>query len=139
MSATDPNVTLPSVRKMTSQERSEAQMRVAMQSPEHLKRWLEASGRRWLVLDAMALVEALPWPAGVEAFLQIVAAYRDHRAVQPSGRLEVIFNPVTKERVKVPQMKEETLEVEELDRVIRYLIGQVTEKDPTWKLENPPL
>jgi len=51
----------------------------------------------------------------------------------------VVFNPVTKEQVKVPQMKEETLEVEELDRVIRYLIGQVTEKDPTWKLENPPL
>lgn len=125
-------------KKMTAQQRSEALMRVAMQSPDHLRQWLEASGRRWLVFDASALVESLPWPGGVEALTQIVACYRDHRAVQPSGRTEPLQDPMTGETINVPVMKGENLEVEELDRVIRYLIGQVTERDPSWKLENPP-
>lgn len=132
------DVVLADVRKMSSQERSEAQMRVSMQHPEHLKSWLVASGRRWLVINALELVDALPWPAGVDAFLQIVAAYRDHRGAMPSGRMEVIAHP-NGESITVPVMKGETLEVEELDRAIRYLIGQITAKDSTWKLENPPM
>jgi hypothetical protein len=132
------DVVLADVRKMSSQERSEAQMRVSMQNPEHLKSWLVASGRRWLVINALELVDALPWPAGVDAFLQIVAAYRDHRGAMPSGRMEVIAHP-NGESITVPVMKGETLEVEELDRAIRYLIGQITEKDSTWKLENLPM
>lgn len=133
------DVVLSDVKRMSKEEMSQAKMRVAMQSVEHLKRWLEASGRRWLVFPAMELVDALPWPSGVEALMQIVAAYRDHRAAIPSGRTEKIFDPVSHEELVIPVMKGETLEVAELDRAIRYLIGQITERDSSWKLENPPM
>ena len=55
------------------------QIDTAMKSPEHLRGWLEASGRRWLVFDGIELIKALPWPAGVDALMQIIAAYRDER------------------------------------------------------------
>ena len=124
--------------KATPQQISEARMRTAMASPNHLRVWAEASGRRWLVFHTGELIDALPWPAGVEAFMQIVAAYRDHRAAIPSGRVEVVTHPLTGEKHKIPITKGETLEVDELDRAIRYLIGQITEKDPTWTLTSPP-
>jgi len=107
----------------------------AMKSPEHLKLWLEKSGRRWLVLNGLDLVDALPWPSGVEAFVQIVMAYRDHRATIDTGRVEEIDVEGTKRRV--PVMKGELLEVEELDRAIRYLIGEITRRDPTWDVNKP--
>ena len=108
-------------------------IRTAIQTPDHLLKWLEASGRRWLVFSGVDIAKGLPWPHGHEALQQIIDAYRDHRRVQDSGHTEVI------DGVAVPVMKTEMLEIEELDRAIRYLIGQATEKDPTWKLENPPL
>ncbi len=44
----------------TMKELSDARTRTSMQSPDHLKRWLDASGRRWLVVDAREMVDALP-------------------------------------------------------------------------------
>jgi hypothetical protein len=127
------------MKQVSAQQLSEARMRVAMSSPEHLKHWLDESGRRFLVLPAMELVDSLPWPHGVEALMQIIAAWRDHRMAQPSGRTHEMRHPMTGDRMRVPVMKGDSLEVEELDRAIRYLIGQVTAQDPTWKIENPPM
>jgi len=134
-----PETTHPSVRQMSAVEKSEAQIRIAMKDPEHLKRWLEESGRRWVVFAAKDLVDALPWPEGINAFVQIVQAYRDHRAAQPSGRKAKVWDEHAHAMVEVPEMKGELLEVEELDRAIRFLISQITAKEPSWKLEDPPI
>jgi hypothetical protein len=117
---------------------SQEQLNTAMRSPAHLKQWLEVTHRRWLVFNAMELMDALPWPSGVEAFMQVVMAYRDHRRTIESGRTELVEEPLTGEMVEVPICKDENLEVEELDRAIRYLAGQIREKRPEWMLGTPP-
>lgn len=120
-------------------ELSEAQMRVAMTSPSHMKAWLEKSGRRWLVLNGMHLVEALPWPAGVDALMQVIACYRDHRAVLETGEVKTEVDPRTKEQVEVMVYHPETLTFTELDRAIRYMVQLITDLDPSWKLTDPAL
>lgn len=132
-------VIIPEKEEVDVDELARRLFKVSMKTPEHLKKWLEASGRRWLVLDTLELVDALPWPNGVDSLIQIIACYRDHRRVIPSGRVERQRDPTLKKEVDVPIMKDETLEVFELDRAIRYLIGQITTKDAKWKLENPPM
>jgi len=118
---------------------SQAAIQTALKDPDHLKRWLDASSRRWMVFNGIDLIDALPWPSGVEAFMQVVMAYRDHRRVMDSGRTEIVEDPTTGEMVEVPVPKDESLEVEELDRAIRYLVAQLLEKDPDWRLSNPAL
>jgi SAM-dependent MidA family methyltransferase len=118
---------------------SQEQLNTAMRSPTHLKQWLDVTHRRWLVFNAMELMDALPWPSGVEAFMQVVMAYRDHRRTIDSGRTELVEEPLTGEMVEVPACKDENLEVEELDRAIRYLVWQIREKMPGWSLERTPL
>ena len=61
------------------------QVKTALKDPKHLKRWLDATDRRWLVLSGMDLVDALPWPDGAAALMQVIACYRDHRRVVPTG------------------------------------------------------
>jgi hypothetical protein len=56
-----------------------------------------------------------------------------------SGHTKLVEEPLTGEMVEVPICKEESLEVEELDRAIRYLVGQIREKRPKWRLEQAPL
>jgi hypothetical protein len=124
---------------MTPAEQAEAIQRTSLRSAEKLKTWLEASGRRWLVFNALDLVDALPWPNGHAALQQIIMAYGAHRGAIDSGRFEVIATMPGLPQQKVPIFKTELLEVEELDRAIRFLIGQITAKDPTWQLTNPPL
>lgn len=122
---------------------SQEQINVAMKSPDHLKQWLDKTNRRWIVFSGMDLVEALPWPGGVEAFMQVVMAYRDHRRAVWTGRTQRVAgrHPKTGESFdqEVKVMKGEALEVEELDRAVRYLVAQILERDPNWSLEKPAL
>lgn len=97
-----------------------------------LKEWVDASGRGWIVLNARQFVEALPWPGGVRAFQECLAAYQDHRRTIETGDTEVISG------VTVKKYHTDVLTVIELDRVIRYLIAQVSALDPTWSLERDP-
>lgn len=120
-------------------ELSEEQMRTAMKDQGHLKKWLVESGRKWIVLNGDHLVDALPWPTGVEAFMQVIACYRDHRAALDTGETQLVENPKTKEMDEVTMFYPETLTVTEMDRAIRWLVGEVTNIDPDWKLTNPPL
>lgn len=122
---------------MTAKERLEALARVSIKDKEHLKRWLQQSGRTWLVFNALDLVDALPWPDGVDLLMQIVARYREHRASLETGRHEEQVKPMTGEKVQVPIFKGEALEPEELDLAVRALIGQLRGKEPTWTLEKP--
>lgn len=112
------------------------QMNTAMADPKHLKQWLQATGRTWLVLPLDDLVDALPWPEGPVLLMQLLACWRDERRIQPTGETEVIKTDDGGAEVLV--MKDEQLSVAELDRAIRYLIGRVTELDPKWSLEDAP-
>ena len=122
-----------------SNQLSVAQINTAMQSPDHLKRWLEKSGRRWLVFNAIDLIDGLPWPHGVEALTQVISAYRAQRLTIPTGDFEEQVDPTTSEKVRVPIMKDELPTYEELDRCVRYLVSMLKVKDPLWSLEGPAL
>jgi hypothetical protein len=124
--------------QLPSEEMAERVERVAMKSPDHLKRWLEATGLRWLVLNTAELVDALSFPAGVDTLMQIIACYRDHRRAIPTGS-QIIADPISGKPIEVAKFKDENLEKEELDRAIRYLVGQITEIDPNWNLNTTPL
>ena len=52
----------------------------ALTNPSQLKRWLADSGRRWVIMDAVQLVDALSWPDDVQLLQEIIMAYRTHRA-----------------------------------------------------------
>jgi hypothetical protein len=126
-------------RRLSPVEESERQMRVAITSRPHLREWLEKSGRQWLVFNSAHLVDALPFPDGVEAFIQFVACYRDHRATLDTGETAWVENPKTGTMDEVPLFHSETLTLVEMDRAIRWMVGQITAMDPDWKLTNPPL
>lgn len=129
----------PALMGLTREE-----VNVAMKDADHLKRWLAATGRRWLVLSSDDLVDAL-WdvPDAVNTLIGLLAMYRDHRRGIPNGRTETMTEPATKTKVQVPLMKDEALELEELDRAIRALIGQASREADrlgvAWSLESAPL
>jgi len=120
---------------MSSQERIEAIARTAMPDKAHLKRWLEASGRQWLVFNALDLVDSLKWPDGIDVLMQVIACYRDHRATIETGRFEKQVDPVKGKEVEVPIYKGEALEVEELTQALEALVAAMKEKDSTWTPE----
>ena len=124
---------------LSVKEQSERLLRVSLADADQLKAWLEKSGRKWLIFDAIALVDALPFPDGVDTLIQVIACYRDYRSTQPSGRTERIKDPTFGKVIEAPIYKGEMLEVEELDRVIRYLVRQITDKKGTWSLNDEPL
>ena len=126
-----PEIVHSSIVAMSAEERAKSANETAI-SLEKLKEWLEASGRGWIIMDARQFVEAQPWPWGVRAFQQCVAAYLDHRRAIKTGDTETI-NGVT-----VDKYHTDALTVPELDRAIRYLISQVSALDPTWSLNRDP-
>ncbi|MCK4858399.1 MAG: hypothetical protein KAT58_10550, partial [candidate division Zixibacteria bacterium] len=99
---------------MSPEERSMALLRVAIKDKDHLKRWLSESGRRWMVFDALDLVDSLTWPEGVLALMEIIAAYREYRMGIESGNFELQVDPTLGKEIKVPIMKDELLEIAEL-------------------------
>jgi len=130
---------IKSVKDMDEHQRIMARERVSISDPDHLKRWLEESNRKWLVLDSSELVDALPWPEGVAALMQILMARAHHRAAMSTGRTKLEKSPITGQTEAVPVSRTEELEIEELDRAARYIISLASELDPSWSLENPPL
>lgn len=123
---------------------SREQVNVAMRDRDHLKRWLQETGRRYIVLDGHDLVDAL-WDVdgAMDALLSVLAMYRDHRRAVPSGRVERTTEPMTGAQVEVTLFKDETLELDELDRAIRFLINlaslEAQHIGEPWSLDNNPL
>lgn len=121
-------------------ELTRAAERTAMASPTQLKQWLIASGRRYIIFDSDDLVDALPWPGGVEALTQVVECYRQHRCVDiaeegpcPScnGALSgdcMACNGVGIER----RYKSDVLELDEMKAVVAYLVERIRKTDPNW-------
>ena len=115
------------------------QIATAMKEPDHMKRWLRESGRAWLVFNTTDLIDALPWPLGVDQLMNIVFAYGELRRKVDSGRSETVIEPLSGKKVQIPVYKDETLEVEELDRAIRFLTAQIYQLKPDWSLTDPAL
>ena len=107
---------------------------VTLKDPAHLKKWLEQSGRRWMIFDSLELVDALRWPEGVAQLLGVVSAYEQYRQGIPTGEVVEETDPTLGQKIPVPQMKSGPLTVSEMDRVIRFLIRAITEVDPAWTL-----
>lgn len=123
-------------RKLSEVELSERQMRVAMTDRTHLKQWLRESGRSWVIFDSDHLVDALPWPDGVEVFIQLVACYRDYRATVETGETQQVTNPETGRLEEMPFFHPETLTLVEMERAIQWLIQQIRDIDPNWDLSS---
>lgn len=123
--------------KITLEEQTQRLLNVSIKDPEHLKQWLMQTGRTFLIFNAVDLVDSLPWPGGVDALVQIIACYRDHRIALPTGRVRKDVDPTLGKEVEIPICKRELLELEEMDRLVRQLINQLTEQESTWSLEKP--
>lgn len=105
---------------------TEEQIRVGMDDPEKLKRWLVESGRRFVIFESVDLVDALSWPDGVEEFKRVVDLYRDHRRTIPSERIEVQPDG-NGDPVEVSCFKGEVLEPEEMLELYRQLREDLVE------------
>ena len=123
-------------RKLTDTELKLAQFRVSIKSPQQLKEWMVDSGRRWLIFDGLDLVDSLDFPAGVQSLMQLISLYTAYRSTRLSGRYEKYKHPITGEEIKSLLPKTDVLEIEELDRVVRYLVGMITQLDPSWSINN---
>lgn len=119
--------------ELSAEEKAQRRYNVAIKTKEQLKDFLEQSGRSWVVLNSADLVEALSFPEDVQEFMRIVDLYGRYRCSSPSGRTESFGC------YEIPVMKTDALEIEELDRVIRFLVGKITEKKSDWSLDDPPL
>lgn len=119
-----------------------ARMRTAMQSKPHMKEWMQASGRRWLVIDAFDMIESI-WTGKTAVFTQqfqdLLALYCNYRRRIPNGKFEEQEDPMTGRKVQIALSKDEILEPEEMDRAIRYMVAQIREHIPDWSLEKPAL
>jgi len=121
--------------KLTREEVAKALENVALKDKEHLKRWLVDSGRKYLVLDSVHLVDSLPFPEGIQLLQSMLNCYREYRRGIPTGDKAREKNPIDGTDCFVDIMHEEVLSVSELDLAIRYLINQLTNIDSAWKLE----
>lgn len=124
---------------MSLEEKLEAIYRISIKDKDHLKRFLRGGQRDFLVFNTADLVDSLRWPEGIDALMSLVSCYRNHRATLQTGRSETQVDPTLGKQIQVPITKGEPLEIEELDRAIRLLIRQASERDPKWNLENQPL
>jgi hypothetical protein len=128
-------VLLEDAQGLSGKEKLDRLSRVAMTCPKHLKAWLHETGRRWLIFDALELVDSLPFPEGVDSLIQLIACYRDHRRAIATGRFESCTDPVLGVPVDIPVGKGEGLEVEEMEQVVKYVIRQIVERHPGWTLD----
>lgn len=129
------------MQETTSHALTTEQSKIAMRDPEHLIRWLRATERKFVVLEAEDLVRSQVWPHGIEVLMDIIASYRDYRATIPTDYRATIPTTILAGNAapQVPIYKDEHLDVVELDRCIRWLIAQMVERCPDWTLQCPAL
>lgn len=99
------------------------QLKTAMTSPTHLKAWMRATDRNFLVFQTEDIVDGLEWPGGIEALQQIVTGYRDYRRTKPTAWTEeVIARDALGQSVKVraPINHDEDLDPDEWDVLIEW-------------------
>ena len=109
---------------------------VAIKTPQHLKRFLEESGRRYIVIDAVQLVDALNvglgWPMGARWFQALTQYLREWRMTNCSP----IVEPCTKCRGAgcagcaagvTTRFRNDALEPDELRAVRDWIDAQLIE------------
>lgn len=123
---------------MSQQEIQEAKDRVAMKSFDHLRRWLEASHRGFIVFVTGDLLSALPQAQDAELVQQLIALYRMHRnGIRYDVRSEV--DETTGETISVDVTKDDRLTLAEKDRLVRELVADLKDADPAWSLDVEPI
>ena len=113
---------------------TDEQERVAMKSPGHLKAWLKSTGRRWVILNAFDLVDALWANGGVGLLADVLSRYTDHRREVDSGETTTITDPLGNE-VEVPLPKRDILTQSEIEEAMRFLAAEAQRNDPSWTLD----
>lgn len=108
------------MNERSAEEVFERQENVAIKDPEHLKRWLTQSGRKYIVLRSDHLIDGLRWPEGVESFQEIINQYRASRADKRTGEVRIETNEHGEE-VEVAETFPETLTQPELQELIAEL------------------
>lgn len=101
-----------------TRELSRAQDAVAVKDPEHLIRFLVGSDLSYLVFHAPTLVRGLPWPTGVDALMQVIAAYNSERRLDDTGWATQSAQDAA---VPVPITKDDRLFLGEIDDAIAQL------------------
>jgi len=123
---------------LTMEEMSQRILNISLRDKNHLKDWLEQTNRKWLIFNARDLIDALPFPEGIDDLMRVIACYRERRRQIPSARVLKQRDPTLGKKIDVPLMKDEQLEIDEWDRLIRYCIRVITELDPKWNLNSAP-
>lgn len=116
--------------------------RAAIRSPNHLKQWLAASGRRYIIMKTDELVDSLPWPEGVEALIHLIECYRQLRCTRV---VETTPCPRCKGKPAAVQdcsacgqlgiynrLGSDVLEQSEVKEVIQFLLQHVQTTEPDW-------
>ena len=115
----------------TLDEMADVRERVGLSDVDVLKRWLVDTGRRYLIFDSIQLVGSLSFE-GLKSIQCIIQAYREYRMGIPTGEKEIIPNPIDGSDCEVAVMYTDTFNLEELKAVHRYIVGQITDLDPSW-------
>lgn len=119
----------------------------AIRDPEHLKAWLLATHRDFVIFQACDLVDALEWPTQVTALSAIISAYRQHRNGQAAetvpcprkhgagtgaGTSKDVCTLCHNHGIVVTRGKDETLELDEMKEAVSWLLAKIHAKDPTF-------
>lgn len=98
-------------------------MATAIQSKDHLIRWLLSTNRNYIVLDSIQFVRSLPdgegFVRGIEMLQQILSCYREHRGTLPAGYSAKIEAGMAAGQM-APVMRGETFDVEEWDDLLAW-------------------
>lgn len=118
-----------------------AQINTAMRDPAHMKRWAETTNRQFLIYPMGDLIDALAqhWPEAANDHQRVDSVFTQHRLTIPSGDYRDVTDPITGQVVTETLYKGNQLTDVELDRCIRWCIGQIREKRPGWVLDDKPL
>lgn len=96
-----------------------------LDNPQHLKNWLKASGREYIVFNAIDLVNALTWPDEIHLLQQIIAKYGHYRSQFSASR--------PRDDSQVTVAKTDALDLPEIVGAMRQLLAQANQIDPDWK------
>lgn len=114
-----------------------------IRSPNHLKQWLSASGRRYLLMPMDELVDALPWPEGIETLMGLIECFRQYRCARVVESRPCERCAARRDAVKsctwcggfgvYNRLGTDMLEPDELKAVVEFLVTQIRTTEPTWR------
>lgn len=108
------------------EELQESLDRISMKDKDHLKKWLFASGRKYLAFNALHFVDALSMEE-LSLFQQLLIKYKNYRNTIPTGRMIEEISPIDGSKCMVEEVYSETLDILEFDEFsLMHLRNQYT-------------